>query len=68
MSKINQNVVLLMEPNVLAYRVPLKGGNMALNQFSIDEENQFESSGVFYLKKFEGIPHTAKGKGEIFSR
>ena len=66
MSKINQNFVLLMEPDADDYRISLKGGNMALNKFCIDEENQFESSGVFYLKKFDDYDDTGKGNGKSF--
>ena len=40
-----------MEPSKQAHRISLKGGNMLLNQFSIDEDAGFELSGVYYLKK-----------------
>ena len=46
-----QNLVVLMEPSEEAYRTPLKGGNMILNRFCIDEDAAFELSGVNYLKK-----------------
>ena len=51
MSKIMQNLVVLMEPSEDAYHTPLKGGNMILNRFCIDEDAAFELSGVNYLKK-----------------
>ena len=51
MSKIMQNLVVLMEPSEDAYDVPLKAGNMILNRFCIDEDAAFELSGVDYLKK-----------------
>ena len=51
MSKIMQNLVVLMEPSERAYDTPLKGGNMILNRFCIDEDAAFELSGVNYLKK-----------------
>ena len=51
MSKTMQNLVVLMEPNEDAWRTPLKGGNMILNRFCIDEDAAFELSGVNYLKK-----------------
>ena len=51
MSKKMQNLVVFMEPNDEAYRTPLKGGNMILNRFCIDEDAAFELSGVNYLKK-----------------
>ena len=46
-----QNLVVLMEPSEEAWRTPLKGGNMILNRFCIDEDAGFELSGVNYLKK-----------------
>ena len=51
MSKIMQNLVVLMEPSEDAYRTPFKAGNMILNRFCIDEDAAFELSGVNYLKK-----------------
>ena len=51
MSKIMQNLVVLMERSEEAYETPLKGGNMFLNRFCIDEDAAFELSGVYYLKK-----------------
>ena len=47
-----QNLVVLMEPSEHAYDTPLKGGNMILNRFCIDEDAGFELSGVNYLKKW----------------
>ena len=51
MSKTMQNLVVLMEPSEHADDVSLKGGNMILNRFCIDEDAAFELSGVNYLKK-----------------
>ena len=64
MSKIMQNLVVLMEPDEDASRTPLKGGNMILNRFCIDEDAAFELSGVNYLKKvrFYSSIDTEKGK------
>ena len=51
MSKKLQNVVLLMEPTHSS--VPsMKGGNMCVNRFCIDEDVAFELSGVYYLKQW----------------
>ena len=50
MSKIVQNLVVLMDPSWKADETPLKAGNMILNRFCIDEEAAFELSGVSYLK------------------
>ena len=51
MSKVMQNIVLLMEPSDDASDVSSKAGNMYLNRFCIDEDAAFESMGVYYLKK-----------------
>ena len=53
MSKIMQNLVVLMGPSNDASETPLKVGNMILNRFCIDEDAAFELSGVNYLKKSE---------------
>ena len=52
-SKIKQNLVFLMEPSEHepSDDISLKGGNMILNRFCIDEDAAFELSGVNYLKK-----------------
>ena len=63
MPKIMQNLVVLMEPSKFAYQIPVKGGNMCLNRFCIDEDDAFELSGVHYLKKFEYTNDNSKGKG-----
>ena len=51
MSKTMQNLVVFMEPSEDASDTPLKGGNMILNRFSIDEDAAFELSGVNSLEK-----------------
>ena len=43
-----------MDPSEMAWDISLKGGNMLLNRFSIDEDAAFESSGVHYLAKGNG--------------
>ena len=50
MSKIMQNLIVLMEPSEDASETSLKAGNMILNRFCIDEDAAFELSGVNYLK------------------
>ena len=57
-----QNLVILMEPSELAYRTPLKSGNMILNRFCIDEDAAFELSGVNYLKQVWSKGPFGKGK------
>ena len=51
MSKKMQNLVVFMEPSEDAFSTPLKGGNMILNRFCIDEDAAFELSGVSSLKE-----------------
>ena len=53
MSKIMQNLIVLMEPSEKAFLASLKAGNMIFNRFCIDEDAAFELSGVYYLKKHE---------------
>ena len=40
-----------MQPSENGFDVSLKGGNMILNRFCIDEDAAFELSGVNYFKK-----------------
>jgi len=51
MSKIAQNLVVLLDPSDDTSNISLKAGNMILNRFCIDEDAAFELSGVNYLKK-----------------
>ena len=51
MTKMMQNLVFFMEPSEDAWQTSLKGGNILLNRFCIDEDAAFELSGVNYLKK-----------------
>ena len=51
MSENMQNLVVFMEPSEDAWNTPLKGGNMILNRFCIDEDAAFELSGVYSFKK-----------------
>ena len=74
MPKNMQNLVLLIEPSEDANEISFKGGNMCLNQFSIDEDAAFELSGVHYLgnswlniiwsDEFE-VERKSKGKGSL---
>ena len=74
MSKNMQNLVVFMEPSEDAFSTPLKGGNMILNRFCIDEDAAFELSGVNYLKKssegihyeYSGLERKEKGKEYSF--
>ena len=66
MSKIMQNLVVLMEPSDSASYIGLKGVNMCSNRFCIDEDAAFELSGVHYLKNFRYAGEfllKSKGKG-----
>ena len=55
MSKITQNLVLLMDQSEEKWKISLKAGNMCLNRFCIDEDAAFELSGVNYFKKSQGL-------------
>ena len=50
-SKIMQNLVVLMDPSETPWETSMKGGNMILNRFCIDEDAAFELAGVNSLKK-----------------
>ena len=63
-----QNVVFLMKPSADASDIDLKGGNMCLNRFSIDEDAAFELSGVHYMKEKSynrTFSDELKGKGNL---
>ena len=66
MPKNMQNLVLLIEPAEEAYNIDLKGENMCLNRFSIDEDAAFELSGVYYLKKWSWKKWSTKHNFEEF--
>ena len=54
MSKIMLNLIVLMEPSDRDnHNISLKGGNVILNRFCINEVAAFELSGVNYLKTTE---------------
>ena len=64
MSKIMQNLVVLMEPSERAANINLKGGNMSLNRFCIEEDAAFELSGVHNLEKStQMFGNKSQGKG-----
>ena len=67
MSKKMQNLVVFMEPDERAYRTHLKGGNMILNRFCIDEDAAFELSGVNYLEKESKYRTNSEEKGKEYS-
>ena len=66
MSKIMQNLVVLMQPSDDAYDVSSKTGNMILNRFCIDEDAAFELLEVSYLKKTPRFISKEKGKDYSF--
>ena len=66
MSKTMQNLVVLMKSSEDAHNISLKGGNMILNRFCIDEDAAFELSGVNYLKKSTKYSYD-KEKGKEYS-
>ena len=68
MPKIMQNLVFLMEPSKMQHLISLKGANMCLNRFCIDEDASFELSGVYNLKKPSSIKVTDKISKAILRR
>ena len=46
-----QNLFVFIGPSEHAWETSLRGGNMILNRFCIDEDAAFELSGVHYFKK-----------------
>ena len=67
MSKKMQNLVVFMEPSEIAYDTPLKGGNMILNRFCIDEDAAFELSGVYHLEKSPKFVAYSGERGKDYS-
>ena len=67
------NLVVFMEPSEHACYNSLKGGNLILNRFCIDEDAGFELSGVSYLKKthysrFSEVERKEQGKENFLKR
>ena len=50
MSKTMQNLFVFIGPSEHAWETSLRGGNMILNRFCIDEDAAFELSAVNYLE------------------
>ena len=59
MPKIMHNLVILMDSSELAWNISVKGGNMCLNRFCIEEDAAFELSKVHLLQKYV----ESQGKG-----
>ena len=65
-----QNLVVLMNPpdEFSPWDVSVKGGNMILNRFCIDEDAGFELSGISCLKKWTLFSQVnVKEKGKEYS-
>ena len=50
MSKLNQNIVLFIEPAEEAWSKPSKIGNLFLNRFAIDEDAKNEILKIYQLE------------------
>ena len=50
MSKLNQNIVLFIEPAEEAWSKPSKIGNLFLNRFAIDEDAKNDISKIYHLE------------------
>ena len=46
------NNIFLMEPSKIPEDISLKGGQMYLNRFAVEEDAPFELAGVYYLKEW----------------
>ena len=50
MSKLNQKIVLFIEPTENAYNKPSKIGNLFINRFAIDEDAKNEILKIYQLE------------------
>ena len=50
MSKLNQKMVLFIEPAKYTYRKPFKIGNLFMNRFAIDEDAKNEILKIYQLE------------------
>ena len=50
MSKLNQNIVLFIEPAGSAHHKPSEIGNLLMNRFAIDEDAKNEISKIYQLE------------------
>ena len=51
MSKLNQKIVLFIEPADKAWSKPSKIGNLFMNRFGIDEDAKHEILKIYHLEK-----------------
>ena len=51
MSKLNQKIVLFIEPTAEAWVKPSKIGNLFMNRFAIDEDAKNEILKIYQLEK-----------------
>ena len=50
MSKLNQKIVLFIEPAVKAWKTPSNIGNLFMNRFAIDEDVKHEILKIYHLE------------------
>ena len=50
MSKLNQKIVLFIEPVEAAWTTPSKIGNLFMNRFGIDEDAKHEILKIYHLE------------------
>ena len=50
MSKLNQKIVLFIEPAENAWEKPSKIGNLFMNRFAIDEDAKHEILKIYHLE------------------
>ena len=54
MSKLNQKIVLFIEPALGAHETPSKIGNLFMNRFAIDEDAKNEILKIYQLENHIG--------------
>ena len=50
MTKLNQKIVLFIDPAVKAWKTPSKIGNLFMNGFGIDEDAKHEILKIYHLE------------------
>ena len=63
MSKLNQKIVLFIEPAWRAYYTPAKIGNLFMNRFGIDEDAKHEILKIYHLENNLGSRFSSSEEG-----
>ena len=65
-SPSKQNLIFLMQRPENSFDISLKGGNMCMNRFCIDEDAAFEVSEIYFKSKFKRKSEKMKDKIKNF--